>query len=167
MSLSTMEPTPTWDPDAHEETVETLAAVADEITVKVWGGDWCGDCRAALPDFAAALEAAGVPEDAIEHYPVEKADDGSKVGPKVEEYGIELIPTIVIEREGVHASEASVGSSGERSESEGVHASEASVGSSGERSESDGEELVRFVESEAVPAAVWLAERLRASEQIA
>jgi len=147
MSLDTMQPTPTWDPDSHEETVETFEAIADEITVKVWGGDWCKDCRAALPDFAAALEAAGVPEDSIEHYPVEKDDDGSKIGPGVEEYGIEYIPTIVVEREGVRASEAS-------------------AGSSGEQSESDGEELVRFVESEDVPAAIWLADRLRESEQI-
>jgi hypothetical protein len=45
------------------------------------------------------MDAAGV--DSIEHYPVEKADDGSKVGPKVDEYGIELIPTVVVEdREG-------------------------------------------------------------------
>ncbi|WP_248518302.1 TlpA family protein disulfide reductase [Salinarchaeum laminariae] len=129
MSLETMQPTPTWSADAHEETVDTLSAIADEITVKVWGGDWCKDCRAALPDFAAALEAAEVPEDAIEHYSVEKDDDGSKIGPKVEEYGIEYIPTIVIEREG--------------------------------------EELVRFVEEEDVPAAIWLADRLRESEQLA
>jgi len=129
MSLDTMQPTPTWDPDAHEETVDAFAAIADEITVKVWGGDWCKDCRAALPDFAAALDAAGVPEDSIEHYPVEKPDDGSKVGPGVEEYGIEYIPTIVIEREG--------------------------------------EEIVRFVESEDVPAAIWLADRLRETERTA
>jgi thioredoxin 1 len=129
MSLDTMQPTPTWDADAHEETVETFEAIADEITVKVWGGDWCKDCRAALPDFAAALDAAGVPEDSIEHYPVEKAEDGSKVGPGVDDYGIEFIPTIVIER--------------------------------------GGEELVRFVESEDVPAAVWLADRLRETEQVA
>jgi thiol-disulfide isomerase/thioredoxin len=129
MSLETMQPTPTWSAEAYEETVDAFAAIADEITVKVWGGDWCKDCRAALPDFAAALEAAGVPEDSIEHYPVEKADDGSKVGPGVEEYDIEYIPTIVIEREGA--------------------------------------ELTRFVESEDVPAAVWLADELRASEQIA
>jgi thiol-disulfide isomerase/thioredoxin len=129
MSLDTMQPTPTWDADAHEETVDAFEAIADEITVKVWGGDWCKDCRAALPDFAAALDAAGVPADAIEHYPVEKADDGSKVGPGVEDYGIEYIPTIVIERES--------------------------------------EELARFVESEDVPAAVWLADRLRETEQVA
>lgn len=100
MSLDTMQPTPTWDAESYEETVAVFEEIADEITVKVWGGDWCKDCRAALPDFAAALDAAGVPETSIEHYPVEKDDDGSKVGPNVEEYGIELIPTIVIERDG-------------------------------------------------------------------
>jgi len=89
-----------WDAAAHGETVETLAAWADEITVKVWGGDWCGDCGGQLPGFGAALAAAGVPDDRVEHYPVEKEEDGSKVGPGVEEYGIELIPTVVIERAG-------------------------------------------------------------------
>ena len=98
MTLDTMEPTPTWDGDAYEDTVEVLAA-HDDLTYKVWGGDWCKDCRAVLPDFAAALSAAGVPEDRIEHYPVER-EDGEKVGPKVDEYGIELIPTIIVERDG-------------------------------------------------------------------
>jgi len=31
---------------------------------------------------------------------VRPAADGSKVGPGVEEYGIELIPTVVVERDG-------------------------------------------------------------------
>jgi len=128
MTLDTMQPTPTWDAEAHEETVDAFAAIADELTVKVWGGDWCKDCRAALPDFAAALEAAGVPEASVEHYPVEKDDDGTKVGPGVEAYGIEYIPTIVVER--------------------------------------SGEELVRFVEAEDRPAAVWLAEELREQQVV-
>ena len=97
MTLDTMEPTPTWDDEAYAETVDTLAA-HDDLTYKVWGGDWCKDCRAVLPDFAAALDAAGVPEDRIEHYPVER-EDGEKVGPRVDEYGIDLIPTIVVERD--------------------------------------------------------------------
>ena len=39
-------------------------------------------------------------DDQIEHYPVKKEDDGSKTGPGVEEYGIEYIPTVVVERDG-------------------------------------------------------------------
>lgn len=100
MTLSTMDPNPAWDADAHADTVDAWAAVRDDVTVKVWGGDWCKDCRRQLPDFGAALDAAGVPDDAIEHYPVEKEDDGSKTGPGVEEYGIEYIPTVVVERDG-------------------------------------------------------------------
>jgi thiol-disulfide isomerase/thioredoxin len=100
MTLETMQPNPAWNADAHAETVDAFEAVADEITVKVWGGDWCKDCRSQLPDFGAALAAAGVPEDSIVHYPVEKEDDGTKVGPQVEAYGIELIPTVVVERDG-------------------------------------------------------------------
>ena len=120
--LTTMEPNPVWDEESYADTVETLAEHADDLVYRVWGGDWCKDCRAQLPDFAAALAAAEVPEDHIEHYPTEKEDDGSKTGPGVEEYGIEYIPTVVVEK--------------------------------------DGEEVARFVEEEAQPIAVYLAERL-------
>lgn len=100
MTLETMEPNPTWDPVAHEATLEPFEERTDELTVHVWGADWCGDCRSVLPDFAAALDAAGVPEESIHQYEVEKLEDGSKEGPKVEEYGVEYIPTIVVERDG-------------------------------------------------------------------
>lgn len=100
MTLETMEPNPTWDPVAHEVTLEPFEERADELTIHVWGADWCGDCRSALPDFAAALDAADVPEESIHQYEVEKLEDGSKEGPKVEEYGVEYIPTIVVERNG-------------------------------------------------------------------
>jgi thiol-disulfide isomerase/thioredoxin len=98
--LETMRPNPVWTADAYEDALEVWRTVADEVRVKVWGGDWCKDCRSQLPDFGAGLEAAGVPEDAIEHYPVEKEADGSKTGPRVEAYGIERIPTVVVERDG-------------------------------------------------------------------
>ena len=126
MSLETMEPNPAWDPVAHEATLEPFEERADELTVHVWGADWCGDCRSVLPDFAAALEAAGIPEESIHQYEVEKLDDGSKEGPKVEEYGIEYIPTIVVERAG--------------------------------------EEVARFVETESIPVAEFLAEQLNEIE---
>ena len=96
--LETMRPNPAWSPDAHEDAVEALSE--DGLVFRVWGGDWCGDCRGHLPDFGAALDAAGVPDDRVHHYPVEKAADGSKTGPKVEAYGIERIPTVVVERDG-------------------------------------------------------------------
>ena len=95
MELETMRPNPVWDADSYEDAVATFEALADDIVVKVWGGDWCKDCRSQLPDFGAALDAAGVEN--VEHYPVEKEEDGSKTGPQVEEYGIELIPTVVVE----------------------------------------------------------------------
>jgi thiol-disulfide isomerase/thioredoxin len=97
-TLDTMQPNPAWDAASYEDAVDALAE--DGLVFKVWGGDWCKDCRTQLPDFAAALRAAEVPEENVEHYPVEKAEDGSKVGPFVEEYDIERIPTVVVEREG-------------------------------------------------------------------
>jgi thiol-disulfide isomerase/thioredoxin len=96
--LETMQPNPAWDAASYAEAVEALSA--EGLVFKVWGGDWCVDCRGQLPDFGAALDAAGVPDERIEHYPVEKAEDGSKVGPGVEAYGIEYIPTVVVERDG-------------------------------------------------------------------
>jgi thiol-disulfide isomerase/thioredoxin len=96
MQLETMEPNPVWVADAYAETVDTLAVHGDDLVFKVWGGDWCKDCRAQLPDFGAALDAAGVPDGNVEHFPV----DEDKQGPGVSEYGIEFIPTVVVEYEG-------------------------------------------------------------------
>jgi thiol-disulfide isomerase/thioredoxin len=96
--LETMQPNPAWDAASYPEVVETLGGAG--LVFKVWGGDWCKDCRRQLPDFGAALAAADVPEERIEHYPVEKREDGSKTGPRVDEYGIERIPTVVVERDG-------------------------------------------------------------------
>ncbi len=93
MCLETMRPTPTWDATAYESTVDTFAAHRDDLTYRIWGGDWCKDCRALLPDFGAALAAAEVPDDRI----VEVNLDREKRGEGVEEYGIEYIPTIVVE----------------------------------------------------------------------
>lgn len=97
-TLETMQPNPAWDAASYEDAVAALGA--DSYTFKVWGGDWCGDCRRQLPDFGAALAAADVPDDRIKHYPVEKADDGSKIGPLVDEYDIAFIPTVVVELDG-------------------------------------------------------------------
>ena len=95
MELETLRPNPAWDAASYEESVDVLESHRDELTYRVWGGDWCKDCRSQLPDFGAALDAAGVEH--VEHYPVEKSDDGSKTGPNVDEYDIELIPTVVVE----------------------------------------------------------------------
>ncbi len=95
MSLETMRPNPTWDAASYEDAVDALAAHRDELTYKIWGGDWCKDCRALLPDFGAALEAAEVPDERIEEFSL----DRDKQGPGVAEYDIELIPTIVVEND--------------------------------------------------------------------
>ncbi|MFB6255244.1 MAG: thioredoxin family protein [Haloplanus sp.] len=92
MSLESMAPADAWNGD--EDVLEPLGR--DGLTYLVWGADWCDDCRAQLPDFAAALDAAGVPADRIEQFPV----DDDKRGERVDEYGVEFIPTVVVERGG-------------------------------------------------------------------
>lgn len=96
MNLETLEPNPVWSDEAHAGTVETLESYREQVVYKVWGGDWCKDCRSQLPDFGAALEAAGVPDERVQQFPV----DEDKLGPGVEEYDIEYIPTVVVERDG-------------------------------------------------------------------
>ncbi|PSQ49037.1 thioredoxin [Halobacteriales archaeon SW_6_65_15] len=93
--METTQPNPTWDAAAHSETVDAIEAAVGEVTYRIWGADWCGDCRAVLPDFFAALEAAGVPDDEIEVYEVDEDKDGELVA----EYDVTLIPTIVVEHE--------------------------------------------------------------------
>ncbi|EMA35111.1 thioredoxin domain-containing protein [Halobiforma nitratireducens] len=93
MSLETLTPNPTWDAASYEDAVDTLEAHNDALVYRVWGGDWCKDCRKLLPDLGAALEAAGIPDDRIEEIEV----DQDKQGPGVDEYGIEYIPTVVVE----------------------------------------------------------------------
>lgn len=122
MSLETMEPNPVWTAGAYPDIVDTLSAHATELEYKIWGGDWCKDCRSQLPDFAAALDEADVPPENVRTFPVEKTDDGDKVGPRVTEYDIEAVPTVVVEHGGT--------------------------------------EIVRFVESESVPIAVYISERI-------
>lgn len=96
MSLETLEPNPAWVADAYADTIETLQSHSDHVTYKIWCGDWCKDCRAQLPDFGAALDAADIPDEQIVEHPL----DEDKQGPGVEEYGIERIPTVVVEHEG-------------------------------------------------------------------
>jgi thiol-disulfide isomerase/thioredoxin len=98
MTLELMQPTRTWSADAHEDTVDALGALAaDEgVTIRLWCRDDCPDCRRELPDFAAAVEAAGFPRDRLAVHEV----DGDNDGPLTEAYGVERIPTILVERDG-------------------------------------------------------------------
>jgi len=90
----------TLDPDAADATefdpavLDALAA--DDYRFKVWGGDWWWRLSATAPGVGAALAAAGVPDDRIEDFPVTKGPNG-KEGEGVDEYEIELIPTVVVE----------------------------------------------------------------------
>lgn len=95
--METMRPATDWDPEAHERVVDVFAD--ESLHFRVWGGDWCPDCREQLPALAAALDAAGVSDDRLTVYPVERLD-GQKRGPGMDEFGIERIPTVLVERDG-------------------------------------------------------------------
>lgn len=75
------------------EAFEKLPAAA---VVHVWGGDWCGDCRAQLPVLARALAAADVAAERVQVHPV----DGEKSGELVDAYGVTWVPTVVVEHDG-------------------------------------------------------------------
>jgi thiol-disulfide isomerase/thioredoxin len=100
MTLETLRPAPDWNASAHRTAVETLASLGSRDRVKVWCDDGCVDCRALLPEFAAALDAAGIPRERVIQYEVERLPEGRKRGPQVDAYGIERIPTVVIDRDG-------------------------------------------------------------------
>lgn len=133
--MKATEPNPEWDTEAHGEAVETFEAARGEVSFRVWGADWCGDCRAELPDLFAALDAAGVAPDAIEVHEV----DENKEGERTDEYDVTHIPTVVVERRSPSA----------------------------ETRSSEDEVIARFEESEPVPAADYLAERLLESDALA
>lgn len=100
MTLRTMAPPADWDRADHAGAVETLADLDDSCRFLVWCDDGCDDCRALLPAFAAALEAAGIGEERVVQHAVDRLPEGRKRGPMVEAYGIERIPTVVVERDG-------------------------------------------------------------------
>lgn len=120
--MESMNPAQEWDEDAHRDVVEAFAGLDDDVNINVWGADWCPDTRNQLPEFAAVLDAAGFDRDRIEQIEV----DHDKNGEGTEEYEIEYIPSIVVER--------------------------------------DGDEIARFIESESVPAAVYLASQFSGLE---
>jgi thiol-disulfide isomerase/thioredoxin len=92
--MESTEPNPEWDASEHSETIDAFESGLGELTYRVWGADWCGDCQSCLPDFFAALEAAGVEDERVRVYEV----DDDKNGELTEEYDVTLIPTIVVER---------------------------------------------------------------------
>jgi len=93
--METTEPNPTWDAQAHSDVVDAIESAVGEVDYEVWGADWCTDCRAVLPDFFAALEAAGVRDEEIAVHEV----DEDKNGEAVKEYKVTRIPTIVVEQD--------------------------------------------------------------------
>lgn len=117
MTLETLTPSADWSPADHREAVDALSSLGGADRVLVWCDDGCGDCRALLPDFAAALEAAGVAGSRVTAYPVERLPEGEKRGPKVDEYGVERIPTVVIERYGTPIAQFVEGDEGPIAES--------------------------------------------------
>lgn len=94
--MQAMEPNPAFDPESYPEVIEAFDDLGPDARVLVWGADWCPDTRQELPDFAALVAATDLDPDQVVSYEV----DRDKNGPGVSDYGIERIPTIVVERDG-------------------------------------------------------------------
>lgn len=94
-SLEVTRPDPNWDADSYEETVETFADLDEDVRILVWAADWCKDARRELPDFFAALDAAGV-DDRVEVYELDREKNGELVA----EFDVRYIATIVVEHDG-------------------------------------------------------------------
>lgn len=91
-----MTPSSDWNEADHADAVKTLGSLDESVEFFVWGADWCPDCTGQLPGFAAALDAADVDEERVHVYPVER-ENGVKTGERMSEYGVDLIPTVVVE----------------------------------------------------------------------
>ncbi|MFB6114622.1 MAG: TlpA family protein disulfide reductase [Halodesulfurarchaeum sp.] len=94
--MESMRPNPAFDPESYPDVLDAFSRLDSETTVNIWGADWCPDSRRELPDVAAVLEAADVPDGRISTYEV----DRDKRGPAVDAYDVNRIPTVVVERDG-------------------------------------------------------------------
>lgn len=89
-------PDPTWDAESHEETVAVFDGLDEDTHFKVWAADWCPDARREVPGFFAALDAAGIADERVDVYEL----DRDKQGELVDDYDVRFIATIVVERDG-------------------------------------------------------------------
>lgn len=86
----------TYEPDAAD--LRAVAAAAEGVRFVVILGTWCGDSKREVPHLYRIADMAGIPEDRIELYGVDRSKKGAY---GVEErYHLERVPTIVVERQG-------------------------------------------------------------------
>lgn len=86
----------TYEPDAAD--LRAVAAAAEGVRFVVILGTWCGDSKREVPHLFRIADMAGIPDERIELYGVDRSKKGTD---GVEErYHLERVPTIVVERQG-------------------------------------------------------------------
>lgn len=79
--------------------VEKIRSASKGLKFIVFGGTWCGDTRALLPNFYKVMDAAGIKDDDIELYLLDrskKSGDGLAA-----RHHIKFLPTFIVIKNGV------------------------------------------------------------------
>ncbi|KAB2922795.1 MAG: thioredoxin family protein [Bacteroidetes bacterium] len=86
----------TYEPDAAD--LRAVAAAAEGVRFVVILGTWCGDSKREIPHFYRIADMAGIPEERIDLYGVDRSKKG--MDGVEERYHLDRVPTIVVERQG-------------------------------------------------------------------
>jgi thiol-disulfide isomerase/thioredoxin len=78
--------------------VDKIRGTNQNLTFIVFAGTWCGDTRALLPNFYKVMDAAGVKDDDIELYLLDRSKkSGDGLAAK---YHIKFLPTFIVMKDG-------------------------------------------------------------------
>jgi len=82
----------------EQQFVPMLRIVQDSVSTLIFLGTWCVDSRREVPRFLKAADAAGIPQERIKLYALDrtkKSDDGL-----TDQYQIERVPTFIFLKRG-------------------------------------------------------------------
>ena len=86
-----------YTPDAT--VLEAMKASKDKYQFILFGGTWCGDTQFILPKFFKLQEAAGIPDNSISFFGVNRAKQ--TLGNMASAFKITNVPTIIVMKDGV------------------------------------------------------------------
>jgi thiol-disulfide isomerase/thioredoxin len=79
--------------------LNTMAASKDKVQFVIFGGTWCGDTQFILPKFFKLQAQAGVADNAISFYGVDRQK--KTLGNLTAAFGITNVPTIIVMKNGL------------------------------------------------------------------